>query len=161
MAILMEAMVDSHLQSYLLFRMRPDLSNDEVDRLTGSEGLIGTLSRKIVLAWVFDLIGPITRDDLDHIRQIRNEFAHTRRPLDFRRKEMADVCAQLKFCDLDGVDVPTSYLEGAPDRESAKSLQNARTRYFTTCHAIVSRMMRQYLGPSDMDIPLPPGPLLP
>jgi hypothetical protein len=160
LAVLMGAMVESHLESWLLFNMNPSLSKEDADRMTGPEGVIGTFSRKITLAWAFQLIGRHTRRDLDLIRHIRNEFAHTRRPIDFKLQEVADVCAQLSFCDLED-EIPISYLQGAPDLEEAKSLKNARTRYVVTCHGISWRMIRLYLGPSDLDPPGPPPEPLP
>jgi hypothetical protein len=161
MAILMGAMLENVLESFILFHMNPDLSDDDTNRLTGPEGPIGTLSSKITLGFAFSLFGATTRHDLDLVRHVRNEFAHTLRPLDFTVSAVADVCAELEYCDLDGVETPSSYFQGAPDQKVARSMMNARTRYFTTCHEIASRMMRLYLGKSDLDAPLPPGSLLP
>jgi hypothetical protein len=161
MAILMSAMVEDTLQAFLLFHMNEALTEDDERRLAGPEGVIGTFSSKIMLGFAFNLFGPTTRHDLDLIRQIRNEFAHTTRPLDFKLKEVEEACAQFRFCDLDGVETHSSYLAQAPDCQEAKSMKNPRTRFYTTCHEISWRMMRVYLEPSDLDAPLPPGPLLP
>jgi hypothetical protein len=161
MAILMSAMVEDHLESFLLFHMNDALTPDDEQRLSGQDGLLTNFASKIMLGFAFNLFGATTRHDLDLVRHLRNQFAHTTRPLDFTLREVSDVCADLKFCDLDGVEVSTTYILQAPNYQEAKSMQNARTRYYTTCHEISSRMMRVYLGPSDLSGPLPPGPLLP
>jgi hypothetical protein len=111
MAVLMGAMVEDALESWLRFNMSESLTPDDENRLTGPQGVIGTFSSKIILGFAFNLFGPTTRHDLDLIRNIRNEFAHSRRPLDFKLREVEDVCAQLTFCDLDGVETPSSFFQ--------------------------------------------------
>src|SRR5690242_13563508 len=96
-AVLLGAVVEDTLRDWILVHMREDLNARDRARLFGPEGALGTFSSKTMLAYALKIVGPITRHDLDLIRTLRNEFAHTRRPLSFRVQEVADVCAQLKF----------------------------------------------------------------
>jgi hypothetical protein len=48
--------------------------------MTGDAPL-ATFSAKIRLAYALSIFGSSTRDDLDTIREIRNAFAHSTRPL--------------------------------------------------------------------------------
>ena len=51
--------------------------------LFDSNGPLSTFSAKIKLAYSFGLIGAPLYEDLDNIRRIRNEFAHTPNEVDF------------------------------------------------------------------------------
>jgi hypothetical protein len=162
-AVLMGAIVEDTLRSLVLSHMREDLNSEDRNRLFGPDGAMGTFSTKTMLAYALKIIGPITRHDLDLLRTLRNEFAHSRRPLNFGVKEVADVCAELKFPDLPGVYTPKSYLESAPDREALKDAidtTHPRTRYFRACHNIAYRMMRMSPGAASLDTTeLPADPL--
>ncbi len=69
-------MVEVGLSSMLRARLwiRNDKADDELFR---SNGPIATFSQKIKMAEAIRIIGPATRANLDHIREIRNAFAHT------------------------------------------------------------------------------------
>jgi DNA-binding MltR family transcriptional regulator len=66
---------------------------DEIFRF--DRGPLGTLSSKIKLAHALGLFGPKTRSDLDHVREIRNAFAHSMSLIRFDTPEVADICEQL------------------------------------------------------------------
>jgi hypothetical protein len=162
-AVLMGAIVEDALRRFILYHLREDLNSDDRTRLFGPEGALGTFSSKTVLAYALKLIGKTTRDDLDLIRNLRNEFAHSRRPLHFEFTEVEVVCSHLTFPDLPGTYTPKSYLESAPDNAAlAKAIdpKHPRTRYYKACHNIAYRMRRLSAegAPSDVTV-LPPDPL--
>ncbi|WPO43927.1 hypothetical protein [Tardiphaga sp. 42S5] len=70
------------------------------DELYGGDGPLGTLSRKCAFAAAIGLIGPITRENLRAIRNIRNAFAHAKRPITFDTDEVAAVCGELKTINI-------------------------------------------------------------
>jgi hypothetical protein len=63
-----------------------------------------------VVAYAFKLIGSITRADLDLIKFLRNEFAHSRLPFDFKTPEVRAVCDQLKIVEVPGITIPHGYI---------------------------------------------------
>jgi hypothetical protein len=73
-------MVEIGLTSVLKARLwiKNDKADDELFDFTGP---LGTFSSKIKMAEAMRIIGPATRANFDRIREIRNYFAHTSRPL--------------------------------------------------------------------------------
>jgi hypothetical protein len=72
------ALVEDVLRLALLQRCI-SLSSDQHDRLfIGGLAPLGAFSSKIRVAHAFGIIGPGVRDDLDHLRELRNAFAHSR-----------------------------------------------------------------------------------
>jgi hypothetical protein len=57
-----------------------------------NRGPLSDLSSRIKIAYALDIIGPQSRDDLDHVRQVRNAFAHSPQPLDFDTQEVVAIC---------------------------------------------------------------------
>ncbi|WP_422032073.1 hypothetical protein [Reyranella sp.] len=160
MAVLMGAMVEDTLGRWLLFNMRDDLNKVDQSDLTGPEGALATFSSKTLLAYAIKIIGPVTRHDLTLIRHLRNEFAHSRRPIDFRVPEVAQFCAQFQFPELPEVTTPKSYIDTAPDAVAAADSKHPRTRYFVTCHTIAYRMSKlSSQWPQFHSIVLPEQPL--
>jgi len=53
---------------------------------------LADLSSRIKIAYAIRTIGPRTRDDLEHIRRIRNAFAHAVVPIGFEIEQVADIC---------------------------------------------------------------------
>lgn len=60
-----------------------------------NRGALSDLSSRIKIAYALDIIGPKTRDDLEHVREVRNAFAHALTPIGFEFKEVSDVCSAL------------------------------------------------------------------
>jgi hypothetical protein len=98
--------------------MRQDLNSRDRRQLFEFEGALGTFSSKIVVAYALRLIGPVTRADLDLIRFLRNEFAHSRIPFGFTTPEVRAVCDRFKIVDLPGNLIPHGYSSRVPDEES-------------------------------------------
>jgi len=122
------------------------------------EGAVGTFASKIVVAYAFKLVGPITRADLDLVRFLRNEFAHSRMPIDFNTSEVRVVCDEFKLVDFVSTGLPTPYLSLASDAalKGAIDKKNAKTRFITTCHTLCHRMLSVFHGqPFPDNNPLP------
>ncbi len=104
------------------------------------------------------IIGPTTRFDLDIIRTLRNEFAHSRASFSFETPEVRAVCDQLKIPDMPQSQIPFPYLNKVPESQlaSASDKKHPRTRFITTCHSVAYRMQvaKDGVRPGD-DNPLP------
>lgn len=97
-AIILAAQVESALRAVILSRMVPFSEKDEAD-LFGPPGPLCTFSGKIKIAFGLGAYGPDTRVDLETIREIRNAFAHARKPIKFETPEIAEKCAKLRAPD--------------------------------------------------------------
>ena len=62
-------------------------------------GPLAEFSAKIKLAHALNIIGPMTLADLNHMRKIRNAFAHSSWPINFSTQEIIDICGLLKAPD--------------------------------------------------------------
>ncbi len=157
-AILLGSILESSLTTFLSRKLRPELNKKERKRLFDYEGPLGTLSAKIMLAYAMELIGPVTRHDLDLIRLLRNGFAHSRRHIDFDTPQTAAVCKHLKYPDLPGAFMQFTSLERAAAELGKADLAKSGTRYRIACHTISSRLIKnvsrlQRLGPHRMEPP--------
>jgi hypothetical protein len=76
-ALLGQAMVEYDLDRLLKTRFKKK-DDDTWGELTGERGPLGSFSSKIIVGHAFDLFDDATRDHLDRIRRIRNQFAHAR-----------------------------------------------------------------------------------
>ncbi|MDB5476497.1 MAG: Mannitol repressor [Phenylobacterium sp.] len=83
MAILVGACVEDSLRDHIRGRLRPDLKASEVSALLDGDAPLATFSAKIRFGYAASLYGPLTRDDLDLIRLIRNTCAHSQRRVSF------------------------------------------------------------------------------
>jgi hypothetical protein len=157
--VIHSTIVENALRAYLSRHMRSNLNSSERKRLFGSEGIMASFSAKIITAYALGDIGPVTRSDLDLVRFMRNEFAHSRKPMTFETAEVIAVCAHLQFPELPMVNIPTGGLDRtlAPE-DYDKTI--AKTRYRITCHNITVRLIALNMGiAAHPDIKLPPDPL--
>jgi len=91
-AILGAALLDAKLEE--LFRRKLRAFKDE---LLGNTSPIGTLSARIRIAYAIGWISDAVRFELDTIRDIRNDFAHSfDHNLSFADQSVADRCRNLK-----------------------------------------------------------------
>jgi hypothetical protein len=92
-AILMAADLENALQSSIarLLRIPPKHRSE----LFGLNGPIGTFSYKVRIAHAISIFGDVTRRNLDIIRNIRNAFAHARRPIRFTNLRISALCDYL------------------------------------------------------------------
>jgi hypothetical protein len=126
--------VEVTLKSLLASKMRNNLNSTDRKQIFEYEGAAGSFSSKIIIAYAFKLIGPITRADLDLIKFLRNEFAHSRMPFNFETPEVRVVCDNLKIIDQLGCPISSLYLRCVPkeELESAKDISHPKTlRHFS------------------------------
>ena len=89
------AILDSRLERVLKTTMKP-LPKKMYKRLFGSFGPLSTFSSKIVMARAIGIITIDIYEELEKIRHIRNEFAHSSKILDFESQEIAPKLLALK-----------------------------------------------------------------
>jgi mannitol operon repressor len=94
-AVLIATFVENELEKAIqaVLNIRPK----QRSRLFGRNAPLASLSNKASLAFALDIIGPQTFENLEHIREIRNAFAHSKRHISFRTKQVRDVCGLLKM----------------------------------------------------------------
>lgn len=147
--VMFGSFVEDHLGRLLASIMRPDLNSKDRQQIFEFEGAVGTFSSKIVMAYALKLIGPITRSDLNLVRFLRNEFAHSRMPFGFRTPEVRAVCSHLQIIDLPGTHIPFGYLNRVSheDLKAAHDKTDPKTRFISTCHNLSYRMSVKRDGP--------------
>jgi hypothetical protein len=74
-----------------------DFNKEDYDAFFDGNGAAGSLSRKIALLQAFKVIGPITRRNLNIVREIRNAFAHGKIPITFETPEVKALCEELRL----------------------------------------------------------------
>jgi hypothetical protein len=155
--VLMASFVEEHVRRLLKAKLRADLSTEDSDRLFDYQGPFGSFAARTLSAYAMGLIGPIVRSDLDLIRNLRNEFAHSRVPIDFKTPEVRAVCDDLKIVDMPGTYVPRSYLERVrhEDLKDATDRKHPKTRFVTACHTIAYRISLKQNGPREGDVAFP------
>jgi hypothetical protein len=150
------AFLDDSLGVALRARFVP-LGNGWADKIfSGSGGPLSTLSSKIVIGYALGLYGPITRKDLDTIRNVRNSFAHTALPLDFSDAEIIEKCDKLTTPERRALDPVFSGFGKSFDISSARG----RFIYTTRSLATVLLLYARNSPPYQMDKPMvtPPSP---
>ncbi len=66
-----------------------------VEELLHPDGPLGTLSARARLAYALGLLEPTAWHDIELIRRIRNQFAHSREDLRFSKPTIRDRCREL------------------------------------------------------------------
>jgi DNA-binding MltR family transcriptional regulator len=80
----------------------------------GFNGSLGTFSSKIEMAYLLGLIPKEARDDLNLIRKIRNECAHSPYQIDFQSNiKIKSLCAELIYDGLPSTEQPLIKCKGA------------------------------------------------
>ena len=94
-ALMAGAFLDDQLKAVI---GRTLVQNDKVlGKVFEPNGAVGTFSSRIDFAYLLGQIGPKAHRDLHLVRQIRNQFGHTARPLTFEEPSIADRCAELYY----------------------------------------------------------------
>lgn len=142
-AVMLGAVAENALTIFVKYAARQALNSDDKRQLFDFNGPLGTFSSKILVAYAFNLFGPDTRHDLDLIRILRNEFAHSRRSFNFEMSAVKNVCNHLKAPDSPRAFIPHGYLSSVTDKElkDASDKKHPRTRYIMTCHIIAERLL--------------------
>ena len=92
-ALVAAAWLDDAMEARIRAACRPNKAT--VDEMLRPDGPLGSFSARIKLAFLFDLIEPMVKKDLDLIRRIRNEFAHKRHNLTFVSNVIRNRCDEL------------------------------------------------------------------
>lgn len=75
----------------------PNEKRSPVKGLLSYNGPIGTFGIRIDMAYALGLITDDERDDFHQIRKIRNEFAHSSKPIGFNNSKVKSHCNALKL----------------------------------------------------------------
>jgi hypothetical protein len=162
-AVVLGSIVETSLERLLKTSIRNDLNSQDKRQIFDFEGALGTFSSRTIMAYAMKLIGPKARADLDLIRLLRNEFAHSRIPFNFETPEVKAVCDHLQYPDMPGAYIPHGFLSRVPhDKlEAASDMKRPRTRYIATCHMLAYRMLVKRDGPKAGDTVFPDNEPLP
>lgn len=79
----------------LLERSFRNLSSDQRRELFEGTAPLSTFSARIAISYALAIVDKSIKSDLDLVRQIRNAFAHTIKPLNFDTPVIADCCKRL------------------------------------------------------------------
>jgi hypothetical protein len=112
-----------------------------LSRIMKEEDIKGNFGTKIDVAYARALFGAQTKRELTIIRHLRNQFAHSRKPIEFTAPIVKKCCVQLFYPDAPGV-VPIAYVNNAPDRRLKDAIDKShpRTKYSLSVHEIISRV---------------------
>ena len=94
-ALLACSWLANSLGEFLRSRLIQD--RHSLDLLFGNRGALADFQPRIHMAFAVGLITRELRDELEHIRAIRNEFAHLRDPVDFTERSVRDRCKNLQI----------------------------------------------------------------
>jgi len=91
LAIVAASLLDTALMFSLQHHLNP-LSNTDREGLFDNNGPLYNFLSKIILSKALKLISPSVNSDLTKVRQIRNLFAHSLKPISFTSDPIAKVC---------------------------------------------------------------------
>jgi hypothetical protein len=141
-AVMLGSVTETSLTIFLRARLRPAIRSADRRAILDFNGPCGTFSAKTLVAFGFNFFGPETRSDLDLIRTIRNEFAHSRKSFDFTLAELKPVCDRLQSPDWPGAFIPHAYLNNTNiPLEIVGDKTHPKTRYVSACHVISERLL--------------------
>jgi hypothetical protein len=142
-AVMLGSMVEISLERLLGTLIRSDLNSSDRGKIFEYDGPLRTFAAKTVMAYALKLIGPKSRADLDLVRLLRNEFAHSRKPFGFSTPEVKAVCDRLRMPDQPGAYIPHGFLERVSheDLKAAADKTDPKTRYIMACHNLAYRML--------------------
>lgn len=162
-AVMLGSFLETSLERLLKSVMRADLNNSDRSKLFEYEGAAGSFSSKTILAYALGLIGPISRHDLDILRTLRNEFAHSRMHFSFDTPETRAVCDQLQIVNQYGSFPPARLIAEMPEKRwsSGDPITDPRLRFITACNTLSYRMHLKTNGVQAGDIAFPNNDFLP
>jgi hypothetical protein len=141
-AVLLQAsLVEDTLRRMIQAKFVTGMSSDLTSRIFESNGPISTFGNRIIIGRALGLYGSVFHHDLEIIRELRNAFAHTRHPLEFETKEVADMCKHLRVVDSKLRQQPPIYSEKYPDRKTVINKKHPRTRFTAACYTITVHLM--------------------
>jgi hypothetical protein len=134
-AIVMATAVEKAIGKLLSNNMR-----EEGTSALLNSGLLRNFSAKIDIAYAFKLFGLETKRELNIIRNLRNQFAHSRMPIEFTTPVVKKCCDQLKYPDFPDVRILSSHIPSISTLLSGKIKSHPRVRYFISCDEIIQRI---------------------
>jgi hypothetical protein len=109
------------------------------DRLFSSENApFGLFYSKTVAGYALGLFGPNTYAELNIIRKIRNEFAHTATPLQFSDALIIALCAKLNAQPVEGLGTLLP-METGPKVDYVRTVYAIATRLLNQARSVSSR----------------------
>jgi DNA-binding MltR family transcriptional regulator len=135
-AILVVTNVENALQTCLQnILVNQDASHND---LFGNNAPMATFDSKIRMAYALGIVGPEMLENLNIIRHIRNAFAHSKIPITFDTKEVADASNLLHKPDLiDFAPIDDSVF--ASDWEISNTI---RMKFITICNIMATNLAR-------------------
>lgn len=93
--------IAAFLDDLLRLLLKRHFNNDDkvVNELLSKSGPLGTFASRIKLAYCLDLIRRELYADLQTVRKIRNEFAHTHEPANFGADRIRDLVGNFGYVD--------------------------------------------------------------
>jgi DNA-binding MltR family transcriptional regulator len=89
-------LIEAHLE---------DAPKKALEELTSSDGPLYSFGSAILLCWAMGLIDEESKRQLNTIRNIRNTFAHSYKPVTFETQSVIDSCLSFKIKDEDFPDL--------------------------------------------------------
>lgn len=94
--IIYAASLEDALAAMIRSRLRQlDAKAENELRLFTPDGILGSFSAKIAMAYAMEIIDNDTRAKLGDIREMRNACAHSIRDIDFSTPQLANVCKRI------------------------------------------------------------------
>ena len=150
-AVLGAALLDERIKQ--LFDRRLHYSNDQILK---HSGVLGSFSSRIAVARALVWISDDVRFDLDQVRYIRNEIAHSAdHELSFSDQSIADKCKTLRVARtlIDAHEElaarPPKHFSPAAIRAMASVLQSPRQRFEITIEMLAQHL--DELGPTNSE----------
>lgn len=136
-AIIGAAFVEDSLQCALKSRMIGLNSQVFNEIFYNVSSPLCSFSSKILLGFALGLYGPVLQMDLNVIRNIRNAFAHTMKPLNFDLPEVENELKNLKFLEWNH---QNPSIPDHPDLEGFSFPDSNRKKYTNTVRLLVHRL---------------------
>ena len=129
--------IDTSLKALLLHHFKKGRTSK--DLLDPIGGVLGSFKAKCDVAYSLDLLSRKVKQDLDHLGQIRNRFAHSYLTINFREPKIAKLCDQLNCPDV--------FLETLIDKDNVEELRDdlrlsARIRFNVGVMSIVDLLVQ-------------------
>ena len=149
-AVVLGALVERSLEALLKKVLRPE----GVNQLFKYGGPLGDFAAKTQMAYSLKLIGRVTRTDLTIIRHLRNQFAHSQKPIKFTTPVVRAVCDHLQYPDQPGIFINFRLLNTVSRArlKAAADKKYPRTRYFISCNEIAQRVYFVRGGRADIQL---------
>jgi hypothetical protein len=138
-ALIGSSILEKALEIAILSRFTA-ISNDERKRIFDytHDGALTSLADRTKIAYALGVFGRRTRDDIEHVRTIRNAFAHAVRRIGFDTAEVAEVCGLLH--------TPGTVTIA----ESNADERTPRGRYIETTVTLTARLKSSLVDPANV-----------